>query len=62
MLGSESLQRNLQFHRCISVDGNKLIVLQFDNISVDPGNDSGYTAKLAGLVGKKYGDRKNSVP
>ena len=43
-----------QFHRCISVDRNKLIMFQLDDVTVLIGDGSRYFHKFSGLVRQQY--------
>ena len=61
MLGTECFQCDTQFHGIAAVDGYKLVVLQLDDITVNAGNDTGYSAQLTGLVGKQYGYGEDTV-
>ena len=61
MLGAECFQCDTQFHSSTAVDGYKLVVLQLDDITVDSGNNTGYSAQLTGLVGKQYGYGEDTV-
>ena len=61
MLGTECFQCDTQFHGSAAVDGYKLVVLQLDDITVNAGNDTGYSAQLTGLVGKQYGYGEDTV-
>ena len=55
MLGAKALERNTEFHCRAAWRFHKLVVLQLDDITVNAGNDTGYSAQLTGLVGKQYG-------
>ena len=61
MLGAESLQCNAQFYGSIPVNGDKLVMLQFDDIAVLLRNNIGYMAQLPRTVGQKHRYRKNPV-
>ena len=58
---AESFKCDPQFHCRIAVDGNELVVLELNDISVDAGNDPGYSVQFARLVGKAHRDREDPV-
>ena len=62
MLRSERLQCDLQLNCRAAVDGNKLIVLQLDDISVCLCNDTGNLCQLTRLIRKLYRYGKDPVP
>ena len=62
MFGSESFHGNPQFHGCISVDGDELVVLQLNDIGLLPGKKRRYGSQFAGLIWQKYGYGKDSIP
>ncbi len=62
MFRSKGFQGNAQFHSGIPVDGNELVMFQFDHISAFFGNHICHMAQLARLIRKKYRYRKNPVP
>ena len=51
---AEGLQRHPQFHAALTVDVDKLVVLQLDDIAALPGHDGGDLQQLAGAVGKLH--------
>ena len=61
MICSESFQCDPQFHCRIAVDGYELVVLKFDDISVDAGDNTGHSVQFARLVGKTHRDREDPV-
>ena len=58
---SESFNCNTKFYGCFTIDADKLIVFQFDNISVCFCNDGSYAHKFARSVRKKYGYGKDTA-
>ena len=61
MLCTKALHRNAQLHCSTSVDGNKLVVGQLDNVAVLFCNNSSYLAQFARLVRKQNGNREDTV-
>ena len=58
----ERLHCDAKFHRGAAIDRNKLIVLQFDDVSAGLSDESGNAVQFARLVGQKDRDGKNAVP
>ena len=61
MLCTKALHRNTQLYCSASVNRNKLVVGQLDNIAVLFCNDGSYLAQFARLVRKQNGNRKDTV-
>ena len=61
MLRSKCFHCDSKFHSSISICADKLIVLQFDYISVFIRNGSCNTYKLTGFIRKKYRYSEDSV-
>ena len=61
MLCTKALHRNTQLYCSASVNGNKLIVGQLDNVAVLFCNDGSYLAQFARLVRKQNGNREDTV-
>ena len=55
---AEGLQCDPQLHAALAIDIDKLVVLQFDDVSIFPGYNGGDPQQFAGAVGKMYGEGK----
>ena len=61
VIGSECFHGDSKFHSCISVGAYKLVVIQFDDISLIFSDDAGYSYELTWLVRDEDGDSEDSV-
>ena len=62
MFRTIGFQRDPKFNGGISVDGDKLIMLQLNYIPVYIRDYTGNSAQLARFIRQKYGHGKNPVP
>ena len=58
---SECFHSDPKFYGCISVCAYKLVVIQFDNVTLVLGDDTGYAYEFAWLVRDKDGNGEDSV-
>ena len=61
MVSAERFESDAQFNCRIAVDGDKLVVFQFDDISVGLGDNTGDAVEFTGLVRQKDGNGKDPV-
>ena len=55
MLVSEGLHRDRQLHRTVTVDADKLVMLQTDDIALGLRDNACHIDQLARTIGQKYG-------
>ena len=61
MVGAKCLHGDPKLYSCISVGAYKLVVIQFDDISLIFSDDAGYSYELTWLVRDEDGDSEDSV-
>ena len=61
MVGAKCFHGDPKLYSCISVGAYKLVVIQFDDISLIFSDDAGYPYELTWLVRDEDGDGEDSV-
>ena len=61
VFGTKCFQGNLQLYGCVTVDADKLVVVQFDDIALLFCNDRSHSHQFAWLIRQKNGYGKDPV-
>ena len=62
MTVAKGLQCNLQLHLGLAVDGDKLVVMELDDVALLRRDDLCHPHQLAGLIRQKHREGENSAP
>src|SRR5699024_7649417 len=62
VLVAKGLQGHLQLHTSLTVDVDKLVVIQLDDVDVFSGHQLSHTVQLAGPIGQLYREGEDAAP